>query len=226
MNSLLERLRRRLREFGRPLHEEPSSEGRRPSSRAPADDAPPPRTEIELSHPSRSADRTGSGEPARLPAQQPPPPTSTRLKAAVFSKKRHPAQQRPSGAIWGPTSFLDIENGATGHAKADRSTPLLFGSSPMPASDVSSPDVMSWPQRIPAAAAAGAAEIFAIGAEIAHQTSWTQEQPQTPADIPDSFAPPLGAAPHLEGATAIGLNAESLRHMLDELPPAFTCVSR
>lgn len=222
VNSLLERLRRRLRELGRPLHEGPSSEGRRHSSHDPADDAPPRRTEIELSHPSRSADRTGSGEQARLPAQQPPPPRSTRLKAAVFSKKRHPTPQRQAGSIWGPTSFLDRGNGATGYDKADRSTPLQFESSLIPASDVSSSDVMSWPTRMPLVAA----EDFAISADVAHQPCWMLEEPQARADIADSFAQPMGAAPQLDGAPAFGLNAESSQQMLDELPPTFTYLSR
>jgi hypothetical protein len=84
VNSLLERLRRRLRELGRPLHEEPSSDGRRPSSRAPADDAPQCRTEIELSQRSRNADRTGSGDPgsaagATAPTAYVDPPEGRRL---------------------------------------------------------------------------------------------------------------------------------------------------
>ena len=94
MNSLLERLRLRLRELGRPLREGPSSDGGRHSSRADTGDAPQRRTEIEPTSRRQASDRTGAGEEARLPAQQPPPPKSTRLKAAVFSKKRQPGPQR------------------------------------------------------------------------------------------------------------------------------------
>jgi hypothetical protein len=113
-------------------------------------------------------------------------------------------------------------NGATGYDKADRSTPLLFESSLMPASDVSSSDVMSWPTRMPLVAA----EDFAISADVAHQPCWMPEETQARANIADSFAQPMGAAPQLDGAPAIGFNAESLRQMLDELPPAFTYLSR
>jgi hypothetical protein len=94
VNSLLERLRFRLRELGRPLREGPSSDGGRHSSHADTGDAPQRRTEIEPTSRRQASDRTGAGEEARLPAQQPPPPKSTRLKAAVFSKKRQPGPQR------------------------------------------------------------------------------------------------------------------------------------
>lgn len=147
VNSLLERLRRRLRELGRPLHEGPTSDGRRHSSHASSDDAPPRRTEIELSNPSRSADGTGSGEQARLPAQQPPPPTSTRLKAAVFSKKRHPAPQRQAVSIWGSASFLHAgvaEPTTTVHAKQQV---YMFGELAPPLELGSSAEGQLWPPR-------------------------------------------------------------------------------
>ncbi len=71
VNSLLERLRLRLRELGRPLREGPSSDGGRHSSRADTGDAPQRRTEIEPTSRRQASDRTGAGEEARLPAQQP-----------------------------------------------------------------------------------------------------------------------------------------------------------
>ena len=199
MNSLLERLRRRLRELGRPLHEEPSSDGRRPSSRAPADDAPPRRTEIEFSHPSRSADRAGSGEPTRLPAQQPPPPTSTRLKAAVFSKKRHPTPQRQAGSIWGPTSFLDVGNGARGAETAGRSTLLMLGADPVTTGPGSRAEVMSWSTRPPPTAA----EAFSITADPGHPPWWIPEQSQPPANVPDTPPPMFSAGAPIAGAPAL-----------------------
>ena len=144
VNSLLERLRRRLRELGRPLREGLPSDGRRHSSNAPADEAPPRRTEIELSHPSRSADRTGSGEPTRLPAQQPPPPTSTRLKAAVFSKKRQPVPQRQSSSIWGSASILQVgavEPDSAAHADQH---PFPFGPQALPTEPGSPAHIQTW----------------------------------------------------------------------------------
>lgn len=196
VNSLLERLRRRLRELGRPLREGPSLDGRTHSSHAAADDAPPRRTEIELSHPSRSADRTGSGEQARLPAQQPPPPASTRLKAAVFSKKRHPAQQRPSGANWGPTSFLDVGIGRSGGDKTDRSPLFMCGVSPVPTVAGMSTNVGQWPgQPLPATLPSSG-----LGAGVAHLPSWTAEQTQAKAaEYPGTSSQWDGASP-LEGA--------------------------
>ncbi len=216
VNSLLERLRRRLRELGRPLHEEPLSDGRRPSSRAPADDAPQCRTEIELSHPSRSADRTGSGEQARLPAQQPPPPTSTRLKAAVFSKKRHPTQQRQAGSIWGPTSFLDVGNGARGAEKAGRAKLLMHDADPVTTGPGSSAEVMSWPTRPPPTAA----ETFSMNVDPGHTPWWISEQSEAPANVPSPLLPPLAGASPLDGALALSQNSDSSRHELDVIDGA------
>ena len=196
MNSLLERLRRRLRELGRPLHEGPSLDGRRHSSHAPADDAPPRRTDFELSHPSRSADRTGSGEQAQLPAQQPPPPTSTRLKAAVFSKKRHPTPQRQAGSIWGPTSFLDVGIGRTGGDKTDRSPLFMVEGSPVATVAESSTNVAQWPgQPLPATLPS-----LGLGAGVAHLPSWTAEQTQAKAAGYPGTSPPWDGASPLEGA--------------------------
>ena len=205
VNSLLERLRRRLRELGRPLHEGPSLDGRRHSSHAPADDAPPRRTEIELSHPSRSADRAGSGEQARLPAQQPPPPTSTRLKAAVFSKKRHPTPQRQAGSIWGPTSFLDVGNGARGAETAGRSTLLILEADPVTAGPGSRAEVMSWSTRPPPMAA----EAFSITVDPGHPPWWMPEQSQPPANVPDTLAPMFSGGAPISGAPALVTTSEA-----------------
>ena len=227
VNSLLERLRRRLRELGRPLHEEPSSDGRRPSSRAPADDAPQCRTEIEFSQRSRNANRTGSGEQARLPAQQPPPPTSTRLKAAVFSNKRHPTPQRQAGWIWGPTSFLDVGNGARGAEKAGRSTLLMRDADPVTTGPGSSAEVMSWSTRPPPTAA----EAVSITVDPGHPPWWIPEQSRPPANVPDTLAPMFSAGAPIAGAPALVTTPEasqpaSITLQLDldfgNAPPALT----
>lgn len=120
VNSLLERLRRRLRELGRPLNEGPASDGGRNSSNPNAGDAPQRRTEIKpTSRPSaRDGDRTGNQ--GRPPEQQPPAPNSTRLKAAVFAKRRHSAPQRQAGSLWGPTSILGIGDGEARDAQTER----------------------------------------------------------------------------------------------------------
>lgn len=205
VNSLLERLRRRLRELGRPLHEEPSSEGRRPSSRAPADDAPPRRTEIEFSHPSRSADRAGSGEPTRLPAQQPPPPTSTRLKAAVFSKKRLPSPQRQSGTLWGPTSYLDCGSAAIGDAKPEWHPLTLSGVTPATAGTGSSSTSESWTTQPAPASLAN----FATSADFAQHPWRIPDQPEATRGVANTTMSTLSPAASLFGATALGPNTEA-----------------
>jgi hypothetical protein len=213
VNSLLERLRRRLRELGRPLREGLSSNGGRHSSRADASDAPQRRTEIEPTSRRQASDRTGVGEEARLPAQQPPPPKSTRLKVAVFSKKRHPGPQRQAGTLWGPTSFLDMGTSAAGDDKGDRSPLVLFDTGPVANVAASTPDAMSWPTRPPP----GTAHTFETSADFANQPWWTPEQLQTQANMADSPAPPLGGATPLDGAPALGLNAETSRRMPETL---------
>ena len=214
VNSLLERLRRRLRELGRPLHEEPSSDGRRPSSRAPADDAPQCRTEIEFCERSRNADRTGSGDPTRLPAQQPPPPTSTRLKAAVFSKKRLPSPQRQSGTIWGPTSYLDCGSAAIGEAKPEWHPLVLSGVTPATAGTGSNSTSESWTTQ-PAPASLGN---FATSADFAQYPWRIEEQPEPTRGIADTFMSTLSPAAHLVGATALGPNTEAPQHPSQAFP--------
>ena len=219
VNSLLERLRLRLRELGRPLREGPSSDGGRHSSRADTGDAPQRRTEIEPTSRRQASDRTRAGEEARLPAQQPPPPKSTRLKAAVFSKKRQPGPQRQAGTIWGPTSFLDVGTNATGDDKGDRSPLALFDTGPVGTGAGSTPDGMSWPTRPPPATA----HTFGTNVDFANQPWWTPEQPQSQANMSDSPAPTLGGATPLEGATALALNTETSRRMPEapQLDPDF-----
>lgn len=213
MNSLLERLRRRLRELGRPLSEAPQSEGGRHSSHAHAGDAPQRRTEIEPTSQRQCSDRSGTGQEARLPAQQPPPPSSTRLKAAFFSKKRHPSPQRQSGTIWGPTSFLDVGTSAEGDDKTNRSSLMLFEAGPVASGATATSELMSWPTQPPPAAA----DTFGTGADVAHRLWWTPEPRQTQAKLVDSFEPPLGGATPLDGALALGQNSENFRRMPETL---------
>ena len=214
VNSLLERLRRRLRELGRPQHEGPSLDGRRHSSHAPADDAPPRRTEIELSHPSRSADRTGSGEQASLPAQQPPPPRSTRLKAAVFSKKRHPGPHRHTGPIWGPTSFLDIGMTAAAADRGGRTPLTLFDTEAVATGAGPRSDRMQGPLGQPPATAS----TFEACADVTTQPWWSSEPPLTQDNAADLPAPRLVGATPLECAPALAINPATSRQVPETLP--------
>lgn len=211
--SLLERLRRRLREVERPQPEGASSDGGRHSSRADAGDPPQRRTELEPTSRRQASDRTGPGEEARLPAQQPPPLKSTRLKVAVFSKKRQPGPQRQAGALWGPASFLDAGTSTAGDDKGDRLPLVLFDTGPVANGAGSTPDVVSWPARPHPATA----HLFENSADFSGQPWLTSEQPQIQANIADSPAPPLGGATPLDGAAALGLNAKTSRHMPEAL---------
>lgn len=211
MNSLLERLRRRLHELGRPLRESPSLEGSRRSSRADSDPAPERRTEIEPTIRRQGSDRTGTDEEARLPGQQPPPPASTRLKAAVFSKKRQPGPQRQAGTIWGPTSFLDQGLGATGDDTANRSPLMMFDPEPGGSAGRPHSEVMSWSMRPPSATT----NTVWPGADPAAQLWWTPEQVLTQASLPDSPASPLGGATPLDGAPSLVQRSELPRPLAE-----------
>lgn len=211
VNTLLERLRLRLRELGRPLREGPSSDGGRHSSRADAGDAPQRRTEIEPTSRRQASDRTGAGEEARLPAQQPPPPKSTRLKAAVFSKKRQSGPQRQAGTIWGPTSFLDIGNAAIGDAQPERPRLMLLEVSPTTTGIGSVSNIQSWPtQPEPATASA---HPFALSTDCDQHPWWIPEQAD---DSTGSDADALMSSPSAEAsfvdAPALSLNPEAYRH--------------
>jgi len=214
VNSLLERLRRRLRELGRPLSEAPPSEGGRHPAHAHAGDAPQRRTEIEPTSQRQCSDRSGTGQEARLPAQQPPPPSSTRLKAAVFSKKRLPSPQRHSGTIWGPTSYLDCGSAAIGEAKPEWHPLVLSGVTLATAGTGSSSTSESWTTQ-PAPASLGH---FATSADFAQYPWRIQEQPEPTRGIADTFMSTLSPAVPVVGATALGPNMETPQYPSQAFP--------
>ena len=214
MNSLLERLRRRLRELGRPVSEAPPSEGGRHPPHAHAGDAPQRRTEIEPTSQRQCSDGSGTGQEARLPAQQPPPPSSTRLKAAVFSKKRLPSPQRQSGTIWGPTSYLDCGSTAIGDAKPEWHPLILSGVTPATAGTGSSSTSESWTTQ-PAPASLGH---FATSADFAQYPWRIQEQPEPTRGIADTFMSTLSPAAPVVGATALGPNTETPQYPSQAFP--------
>jgi hypothetical protein len=205
VNSLLERLRRRLRELGRPLSEAPPSEGGRHSSHEHAGDAPRSRTEIEPTSQRQCSDRSGTDQEARLPAQQPPPPSSTRLKAALFSKKRHPSPQRQSGTIWGPTSYLDCGSAAIGEAKPERHPLILSGVTPATAGTGSS----STSESCSTQPAPASLNNFATSTDFAQHPWWIPEQPEATGGVADTIMSTLSPAASLLGATALGPNTEA-----------------
>lgn len=214
MNSLLERLRRRLRALGRPLSEAPPSEGGRHSAHTHAGDAPRRRTEIEPSSQRQCSDRSGTGQEARLPAQQPPPPSSTRLKAAIFSKKRLPSPPSQSGTIWGPTSYLDCGGAAIGEAKPERHPLILSGVTPATAGTGSSSTLESWTTQPAPMSSHG----FPISADFAQHPWWIPEQPEPTRGVADTFMSTLSPAEPLVGATAPGPNTEAPQHPSQAFP--------
>lgn len=107
VHSLLERLRRRLRELGQPLRDAATTDVAREPGRANIDDAPQRRSELEPARDRQSQSVRPTSDPARLP-QQPPLPASSRIKAAVLAKPRKSTLGNHPTSIFGPTATESI----------------------------------------------------------------------------------------------------------------------
>lgn len=214
MNSLLERLRRRLRELGRQQLDVPPARASAPSSRADPDQCAPRRTEIDSTSRPHISDRMPTGDQSRLPAQQPPPPRSTRLKAAVFSKKRHAGPYRQTGPVWGPTSFLDLGATAAAADTGDRAPLTLFGTEAVAIGAGLRSDVVPWPESQPPATAT----TFDASANVTTRPWWSSEPPLAQDNTAEVPAPRLVGATPLECAPTLAITSETSRQVPETLP--------
>lgn len=105
MQSLLERLRRRLRELGHPRREFGVEVSQRQNGRVDVGEAPQRRTEVEPTRPRTEPDIAATTDSRQLP-QQPPAPAASRVKAAVFAKQRRSAMHPPPTTIGGCPPLL------------------------------------------------------------------------------------------------------------------------
>ncbi len=200
MHSLLERLRRRLRELGQPTRSASTAEPALHPSHPEVGEATVRRTELEP-----AGSRHASAQDKNRMPPQPPPPASTREKAAVFSKRRQPVPHRQPGTIWGTTSFLEVGMGATGDDRADRARLTLFKTEPGGvAVEGSVSDVTSWPMRPPPPTT----NTGATGTDSAVQPWWTPEQALTQANALDLPVAPLDGATPLDGCPSLVQHSE------------------
>jgi hypothetical protein len=207
VNSLLERLRRKLRELGRPLSEGASSDGERYPSRADTGGVPQRRTEIEPILPRQGPGPAATDQESRLPAQQPPPPTSTRLRAAVLSKKRPPGPPRQSGSIWGRTSILDVGYGSTGYGQAAEPPLSVLQVGPV-APDTGLAHVASpWPTWPSPTSGQGHPTTI----DPVPEPTWSAEMAQPLAIFQVPALPLMDAAASFDGTLALHPSLEALR---------------
>lgn len=203
MHSLLERLRRRLRELGQPTHNASTDEPALRPSHPHVGDATVRRTELEP-----AGSRHASAQDRNRMPPQPPAPASTREKAAFFSKRRQPGPRRQPGTIWGTKSFLEVSMGGTGDDRADRARLTLFSTEPGGvAVEGSVSDVTSWPMRPPPPTT----NTVATGTDSAAQPWWTPEQALTQANTLDLPVAPLDGATPLDGCPSLVQHSELTR---------------
>lgn len=213
MKSLLDRLKRGLRELGQNPRDHARTQIDRAGDRRDGDAAPQRRSENEA-----ASQTPGNGHPQqpgdKLPPQQPAPPSSTRLKKAVLSKARRSAAPRQATTIWGagPTASSQA-NSWLGAPAGDQQPALLTGAN-LAGVD---PDPKASPNVAPASSHGG----FFGGA--AHHSAPVHDHAlwSPPATAASSPPPPFGAAP-VEGQPPPSLldGAPSFGRSDDVAPPS------
>lgn len=107
LQSLLERLRRRLRELGHPARDVRDIDDVRQAGRADVGEAPQRRTELRPSHDQQLQNTRAAIDQATLP-QQPPAPGSSRTRTAVFARPRKATSEGQPASIFGPTTTESV----------------------------------------------------------------------------------------------------------------------
>lgn len=191
VNSLLERLRRRLRELGQPQRDAPTGELARRPSHSNVGEATERRTELETAGPRQAA----AHDPNRL-LQQPPAPASTRVKAAVLAKRRVPVPRRENGPTWGQTSFLEFGDHANRNAQGAGAPPVLIDAHPLLPDSASDPQNLSWSTRQLLAAGHGSSSPLDGSAPL----TWERESPSWSVDATGTSSGPFRGSASLQGA--------------------------
>lgn len=195
VHSLLERLRRRLRDLGQPLRDALPAEPARQPTRADVGEVTVRRTELE----SADSRHAAAQDPKRLP-QQPPPPASTRVKAAVLSKRRGPGPRRTTGPTWGQTSFLEFGDHASRKTQGVDAPPVLVDAQPLLPDSASDQHNQLWPTHQPPAPGL----CFASSLDGSSPLPWHQETSPCSVDAVGTGSGPFRGFESLEGATMFG----------------------
>lgn len=137
MNSLLERLKRGLRDLGQTARDHARTQVDRGADRRDGDAAPERRSETDAP-PGSSSVEAANAKPqnGKLPAQQPAPAAaSTRLKKATLSKARRGTAPRQAGTIWGASTGASTTGTSWLGGAAEQPAGLLTGANLTAAAD-------------------------------------------------------------------------------------------
>lgn len=198
MNSLLERLKRGLRDLGQTARDQARTQVDRGADRRDGDAGPQRRSETDAPPGSPGADGANAKpQNGKLPAQQPAPAAaSTRLKKAVLSKARRGAAPRHAGTIWGasPGASTTGTSWLGGAQAAEQPAGLLTGAN---LSAAANPDPKASPNASPATSHGGF-----FGAPSHHHAG---HQEHSLWSSPPAAATSFGGAPQPDSAPAPSL---------------------
>lgn len=153
MNSLLERVKRRLRDLGQTARDKVHTQVDRAADRRDGDAGPERRSETDAPPGSSSAESANAKpQNAKLPTQQPPAAASTRLKKAVLSKARSGTVPRQAGTIWGAGASATGTSWLGGTPADEQPAGLLSGAN---LSAAAGPDLRASPTASPATSHGG-----------------------------------------------------------------------
>lgn len=211
MNSLLDRLKRGLRELGHNPRDQARTQIDRGGDRRDGDAAPQRRSESDAASRKPGAEHPQRPD-AKLPAQQPAPaPASTRLKKAVLSKARRSAAPRQAATIWGVGPTASPQGNSWLGAPAGDQPALLTGAN-LAGAD---PDPKASPNVAPASSHGGF-----FGSAAHHPAPAHDHVPWAPQPAAPPAAPAFGAVSNevqptpslLDGALSFGRS--------DDTPPS------
>lgn len=201
MQSLLERLKRGLRDLGQTPRDLPRTQLDSAADRRDGDARPRRRTETD------SSPRSGDSEPAtkapngKLPQQRPALPASTRLKKAVLSKARRGSVPVQAASIWGVSPDASATAGAWFGASPPAQPPLFAGADRTADHD---------PNGLPASAHSGFFGAPAHQPPVQYEPSLWALPAALPFDPFDAAPPePAPASPLFDGTPACARNEES-----------------
>jgi hypothetical protein len=211
VHSLLERLRQRLRDLGQPLRDAPPAEPARQSSRADVGEATARRTELEP-----AGSRLAAAQDANRLPQQPQAPASTRLKAAVLSKRRGPIPRRATGPTWGQISFLDFGDHANLNIRGVDTPAAPINAHPLPPESASDPHNLLWTTRQELAVG----PCFSSSMDGSSPLPWHPEPPLWSMDATGTRSGPFCGSASLKGAAMVVPDPNPGTTPIDDMRPA------
>lgn len=202
MKSLLDRLKRGLRELGQDPRDQARTQIDRAGDRRDGDAAPHRRSEHDAVPQARGSAEAAHRPEAKLPPQQPVPPASTRLKKAQLSKARRSAPPRQAATIWGAAPTSSAQSNSWLSAPAG-DQPALFTGANLAGAD---PDPRPSPNTVPASSHGGLFGAAQHPAPAHDHALWSPPSATTPPPPAFASAPAESQPPPslLDGAPSFG----------------------